>query len=100
MKVIETGDKYYPKKLLKINNPPERIYVLGNYKILNDFSIAIVGSRNCTKYGEEIAKSFAYNLSKYNVNVISGMAIGIDAFAHLGCIMGKGRTIAVLGGRI
>lgn len=97
MKIIKIKDKEYPQNLLNIYDPPKQLYVLGNEKILNEFGIAIVGSRNCTKYGEQTAKSLAYNLSKYNVNVISGMAKGIDSAAHIGSIMGNGKTIAVLG---
>ena len=97
MKVINKKDENYPKALLNISNPPEKLFVLGNETILDNFGIAIVGSRNCTKYGEEVAKSIAYNLSKYNINVVSGMAKGIDSAAHIGTIMGKGKTIAVLG---
>ena len=74
MKVIEIGNKYYPRKLLDIYNPPKKIYVLGNEKILDNFSIGIVGARNSTKYGEEIAKSLSYNLAKFNINVVSGLA--------------------------
>ena len=97
MKIINYGDKEYPKKLLKIYYPPKQLYVLGDNTILNDFGIAIVGSRNCTKYGEQVARSLSYNLAKYNINVISGMAKGIDSAGHIGCIIGKGKTIAVLG---
>lgn len=100
MKIIEIGNKNYPDNLLKIYNPPKKLYVIGNEKILNDFSIGIVGTRKASKYGAEITKSLAYNLSKYNVNVISGMAKGIDTFAHIGCLMGKGKTVAVLRRRI
>jgi len=97
MKIIKLGDKEYPEKLLNIYNPPKKLYVLGNETILNEFGIAIVGSRNCTRYGEQTAKLLAYNLAKNNINVISGMAKGIDSAGHIGCIMGKGKTIAVLG---
>ena len=65
MKVINKKDENYPKALLNISNPPEKLFVLGNETILDNFGIAIVGSRNCTKYGEEVAKSIAYNLSKF-----------------------------------
>ena len=98
MKIIEIKDEFYPKNLLNVYNPPKKLYVLGDEKILNEFSIAIVGSRTPSKYGENIAKSLAYNLAKHNVSVISGMAKGIDSFAHIGCIFGRGKTIAVLGG--
>ena len=97
MKVINIEDLEYPKKLLSIYDPPKKIYVMGDINILNNIGIAIVGSRNCTNYGEQVAKSLSYNLAKYNINVISGMAKGIDSASHFGCIMGKGKTIAVLG---
>lgn len=97
MKTITINDKEYPSKLRNIYNPPKKLYILGNYKILNDFSIGIVGTRRCTKYGSEITKSLSYNLAKYGVNIISGMAIGIDTSAHIGTILGNGKTIAVLG---
>ena len=87
----------YPIKLKNIYDPPKKLYVLGDYKILNDFSIGIVGTRRCTRYGKNIAKSFSYNLAKCGINIISGMAIGIDTSAHIGTIMGKGKTIAILG---
>lgn len=97
MKIIKLGDKEYPQNLLNIYDPPKQLFVLGNEGILNEFGIAIVGSRKPTKYGEQTAKSLAYNLARYNINVISGMAKGIDAAAHTGCIMAKWKTIAVLG---
>lgn len=97
MKIIEKEDKLYPKALLNIYEPPKRLYVMGDETILNDFAIAMVGSRRPTKYGIETAKALAYNLAKCNINVISGMAKGIDTSAHIGTIMGKGKTIAVLG---
>ena len=97
MKIIKQDDKEYPTRLLRIYDPPKQLYVLGDSDILNDFGIAIVGSRNCTEYGRNVAKSIAYNLSKYGINIISGMAKGIDGIAHMGCIMGEGKTIAVLG---
>ena len=100
MKVIKIDDNDYPKKLLSIYNPPKKIYVLGNEKMLNDFSIAVVGARKCTKYGEEASKAISYNLAKCNVNIISGLAKGIDSFSHIGEIIGKGKTIAVLRWRI
>lgn len=97
MKIIKIGDKDYPRKLLKIYDPPKKLYIIGNEKILNNFSIGIVGSRDCSEYGMQITKSLAYNLSKFSVNIVSGMAKGIDTSAHIGAIMGKGNTVAVLG---
>lgn len=96
IKTIKIKDKEYPEKLKNIENPPKQIYVLGNSNILNDFSISIVGCRLCSKYGKMMAQSIAYNLSKYNINIVSGLALGIDTNAHKGCLMNNGKTIAVL----
>jgi DNA processing protein len=60
-------------------------------------TVAIVGSRHNTKYGEEVAYKLAYELAKHNVIVISGLAYGIDSIGHQGCLDGGGTTIAVLG---
>ncbi len=97
MKVIEIGAESYPKKLLNIYDIPKKLYVIGNEKILNDFGIAIVGTRNASKYGQEITKSLAYGLAKQGVCIISGLARGIDTAAHTGALMAKGKTTAVLG---
>ncbi len=97
IKLITMYDKNYPAKLQNIYDPPVALYVKGNIKILNDKSIAIIGSRACSDYGSKIAKQFAYNLSRKNINIISGLAKGIDTYAHRGAIEAKGKTIAVFG---
>ena len=97
IKMMNIYDDIYPKKLLNIYDPPVVLFAKGNLKALNDLAVAIIGSRNCSNYGENIAKRFAYNLSKANINVISGLARGIDTYAHIGTIKAKGKTIAVLG---
>lgn len=97
MKTLKINDENYPKKLLNIGEPPEILYVLGDETILNNFAIGIVGTRNASKYGEEITKSLAYGLAKEGINIISGLAIGIDTVAHNGALLANGRTIAVLG---
>lgn len=60
-------------------------------------TVAIVGSRHNTRYGEEIAYKLAYELAKKGVIVVSGLAYGIDSIAHRGCLAANGITIAVLG---
>jgi len=97
IKIIKKEDEKYPRKLLKIKNPPEQLYVLGDETLLNKKSIAIIGSRDCTLYGYEQAKKFAEELSKENICIVSGMAIGIDSAAHIGAKGKIGKTIAVLG---
>lgn len=96
MKIIEIEDECYPKKLRQILNPPHQLYVEGDIKNLNTFAISIVGSRNCTEYGEKWCKEFVKALSKYEVTIVSGMAIGIDSIAHKIAIENGSKTIAVL----
>ena len=97
MKVIIQKDENYPKRLLQIQNPPKKLYVEGNEKLLNQDAIAIVGTRNCTKYGEKCASKFARELSKKGICIVSGLARGIDSTAHMNSMEQEGKTIAVLG---
>ena len=66
-------------------------------EILNNKSIGIVGCRECTDYGKKATKYFAYNLSKENINIVSGLAKGVDSYAHWGTLSTVGKTIAVVG---
>ena len=96
---ININDEIYPQRLLKIKNFPTEIYAMGNIKLLNaKYTLGIVGSRNCTDYGRNVANEFAREISKRGICIISGMAIGIDGTAHNAAIDEKGKTIAVLGG--
>lgn len=97
MKEINKTNKYYPKRLLKIKDAPTKLYIEGNYELLNKDSIAIVGTRKCTQYGEKYAKKFSKELSKNGICIISGMALGIDTIAHKYSMKEHGKTIAVLG---
>lgn len=97
IKMITILDEKYPKKLRNIYDPPVVLYVKGNASIIDNLSIAIIGSRICSNYGKEVAKQFAYNLSKHNINILSGLARGIDTYAHIGAIQAKEITIAVMG---
>lgn len=95
--LITIFDKSYPKKLRNIYDPPLVLYAKGNINLLNRLGIAIVGCRLSTNYGNNISTQFSYILSKYNINVISGLARGIDASSHKGAIKANGNTIAVVG---
>ena len=97
MEIIIQKDEYYPKRLLQIQNPPERLYVEGNEKLLNQDAIAIVGTRNYTRYGEKYASKFARELSKKGICIVSGLARGIDTISHINSMEEEGKTIAVLG---
>lgn len=89
----------YSSKLRSISDPPIGLFVVGNAKLLNtpNKSIAIVGTRQPSSYGEEIAKTFARDLALSGCTIISGLAIGIDSYAHRGALEAQGDTIAVLG---
>ena len=95
--IISIQDKQYPQLLKEIYDPPICLYIRGNKHILNNESIAIIGCREASNYGLNVANEFAYNLSKQNINIISGLARGIDSEAHLGAVRANQKTIAVLG---
>lgn len=97
MKIIRETDANYPEKLRQIYDRPTKLYIEGNTNILNSRSIAIIGSRNCSKYGMEVAYKFGYELAKKGITVISGLARGIDAYSHWGVVRERGKAIAVLG---
>lgn len=96
---ISIKNNKYPNQLKNIYDPPAKLYVLGNRFILNQRNFAIVGSRKATQYGKKIAMQISKELAENGLNVVSGLAIGIDSYAHLGCLQVKdaGKTIAVLG---
>lgn len=85
MKVEEIGieSNDYPIRLRQIKNPPNKLYIIGNKKILNQKGIAIVGSRDCTEEGKINARFFSTNIASEGFTIISGMAKGIDASAHI-----------------
>lgn len=97
IKIININDEIYPSKLNNIYDKPVVLYAKGNLKLLNSSSIAMVGCRECSIYGKSVAKELAYKLAKNRKCIISGLAKGIDANAHIGALAVNGRTIAVLG---
>ncbi len=93
---INLGEINYPYQLSQIYSPPKKLYVLGNIEILREKSIAIVGCREASNYGKNIAMDLAYNLGRKNIITVSGLARGIDTFCHMGSIKAKAKTIAVV----
>ena len=87
----------YPEKLKDITSPPFALYVKGSLPSQDKKSVAIVGARECTPYGDKYAISYGKCLAKNDVQVISGMARGIDSLGHRGSIDGGGKTFAVVG---
>ena len=94
---LDRGDQLYPVMLSLIPNPPKRLYYKGDPEVLKLPKIAIVGSRSSTEYGRWAAFSIAKRLSEHGVCVVSGMAEGIDTWAHKGALEGGTPTIAVFG---
>ena len=94
---IRKNDPMYPPRLKHISNPPEQLFVLGHLPDPEQKTIGIVGSRNCTPYGRDMARLFAYRLAEAGMGVISGMALGVDSWAHRGALEAGGDTFAVLG---
>jgi len=95
--IINLADERYPVLLKRIYDPPPVLYIKGSLSSADNLSIAIVGSRRCSLYGQEQASRFAHLLSSAGFTICSGMARGIDTFAHQGALASGGRTIAVQG---
>jgi DNA processing protein len=97
IKILSQVDEGYPELLKQIHDPPMVLYVRGELRPEDKNSIAIVGTRQATPLGLDLAKKFAGELSALGITIVSGLAFGIDAAAHEGALKAKGRTIAVLG---
>ena len=85
----KTG-RAYPEKLRYFEDMPEYLYVKGKLPDSQKKSVAIVGARRCSSYGSSQAYYFAKELSRYGIQIISGMARGVDGWAHRGALDGGG----------
>ncbi|GAA4020735.1 DNA-processing protein DprA [Actimicrobium antarcticum] len=94
---LTLADRRYPQALLNIHDPPVVLYAKGKVELLQQASVAIVGSRNATAQGCIHAGKFAEHLSQSGFTIVSGMALGIDTAAHAGALPHAGSTIAVVG---
>lgn len=97
IRLYRKREEGYPEKLCRIDAPPELLYVLGRLPDPEKKSVAIVGARSCSAYGKAEAIRFAKALAEQGVQIISGMAAGIDSWAHHGALEGGGATFAVVG---
>jgi DNA processing protein len=96
-RLIPFTDERYPRALRAMDDPPPLLHVLGELEPLDEVAIAIVGSRNMTDYGRQMAEAIAGDLAEVGVTVISGFATGVDGAAHRAALERGGRTLAVLG---
>ena len=97
IKQINSRDIYFSDNLLEIDNCPQNLYYVGNINILNTKAISIVGKRNASAKGKYYAYLLAKKYASQGFTIVSGLAKGIDQFAHIGALAAKGKTIAVLG---
>lgn len=97
IKFIHCYSENYPESLKHIDDSPLGLYIKGKFPVGNQKSIAVIGSRNCTRYGREMAAYFGRELSLYGFHIVSGLAYGIDGAAHKAAIEAGGYTIGVLG---
>ncbi len=89
-------DTPYPQLLKQIADPPFALFVRGDLERIGT-AIAVVGTRNCTPYGKNVASALARDLSVAGLGIVSGLALGIDAYAHQAALESGGRCLAVLG---
>lgn len=97
VRCISFTDSAYPYQLRQIHDPPLVLFIRGEMAAY-DFNniVGIVGTRSPSQYGQKLAKEFAKNLAENGAVLASGLAVGIDSYAHWGAIEGGGRTLAIV----
>lgn len=100
VQLICVADIGYPRLLAGIPNAPPLLYVRGDLTPTDDWAVAVVGTRSPTTYGKEATRAIVSEMARRGVTIVSGLAIGIDAMAHIAALEAGGRTLAVLGSGI
>jgi len=96
--IITPDNVFFPDRLKNLSNMPLVLYGIGDCSVLKDvLSIGIVGTRNASNYGIQVAQKLSYTLAASGATIVSGGALGIDSEAHAGAMLAKGRTLAFLG---
>ena len=96
--IVTPESEFYPDKLLEIPDFPLVLYVRGDARVLDSKpSVAVIGSRTCSAYGEDVARDVVSVLAQNGVVVVSGGAVGIDSVAHRTSIENGGKTVLVMG---
>ena len=95
--LVTLGCEHYPTQLAEIYDPPLVLYVRGDFSILREPAIAIIGTRHPTPYGLGMAERLSQDLANCGLVVLSGLARGIDSIAHKGAVLARGRTAAIFG---
>lgn len=97
VRMVTFGSPEYPAPLLDLPYPPPLLFLKGDWREEDRRSVAVVGTRNPSRYGEKAARAFGLRLSEAGWTVVSGLARGIDTLAHEAALQGGSRTLAVLG---
>ncbi len=97
MRFLTYNHTDYPERMRHIYNAPYAIFVKGVLPSDRKKSVAVVGARSCSEYGRSVARMIGRSLSEHGVQVVSGMAVGVDCASHAGALEAGGNTFAVLG---
>jgi len=100
IRYISRDEEEFPKKMLELQDCPKGIYVRGRLPDPEKKTVAIVGARMCSAYGRAAAAHFARIFAENDVQIISGLALGIDGAAHEGALLANGATFAVMAGAV
>lgn len=95
--LLTLADKEYPRALRNLEDAPPVLYMRGQLVPEDELALAVVGTRNATRYGRDSAHYLSKQLASQHVTIVSGLAQGIDSAAHQGALDAEGRTLAVLG---
>lgn len=98
IEVVTIKSENYPELLKETPAFPILLYCKGDTKLLKSEGLGVVGSRRCTKYGQNVGSSIVKDVASKKITIVSGLAEGIDTVAHKSCLEVGGKTIAVLGG--
>ncbi|NPA06418.1 MAG: DNA-protecting protein DprA [Chloroflexi bacterium] len=97
IRVLTWRDTDYPNRLRDIPHSPPVLYMRGEWRLDDDWAVAVVGTRKMTRYGRQVAQDVVDFLVQHGITVVSGLARGIDGVAHRRALEAGGRTLAVLG---
>jgi DNA processing protein len=97
IRAVSYTDESYPANLKKLAHMPPVLFTRGEVRPEDETAAAVVGTRLPSHYGRQVAEKLGRDLVQHGVTVVSGLARGVDTFAHKGALAGGGRTVAVLG---
>ena len=98
MEIEKLLSENYPKRLREISNQPKELWLRGKFPSPDTKTFAVVGSRALTRYGREACEMFIARLAGYPISIISGLALGADAYAHRSALSAGLHTIPIPGG--